>query len=88
MTSNNFCYTITNIYILYDVSDKDHIPFNVHVNSDNIPNLMDSTNNCAAKIRWNNMTQKGLDKYCMLTDKYLHEIHVPTEVIGCKNKLQ
>ena len=31
------------------------------------------------------MTQKDLDKYCMLTDKYLPEIHVLTEVIGCKN---
>ena len=31
------------------------------------------------------MTRKGLDKYCMLTDKYLHEMHVPTEVISCKN---
>ena len=57
----------------------------MHVNSDNIPNLMNSTSNCAAKIRWNSMPQKDVDKYCMLTDKYLHEIHVPTEVIGCKN---
>ena len=46
-------------------------------NSDNIPNLTDSTNN--------GVTEKGTNKYCMLTDKYLHEIHVPTEVISCKN---
>ena len=82
MTSNDFHNTVTNIDILYDVSDEGHIPFKVHVNSDNIPNLMNSTNNCAEKIRWNNMTQKDVDK-CMLTD--LPEIHVPTEVIGCKN---
>ena len=85
MTSNDFHNAITNIDILYDVSDEDHILFKVHVNSDNIPNLMNSTNNCAAKVRWNNMTQKDLVKYCMLTDKYLHEMHVLIEVIGCKN---
>ena len=88
MTSNDFHNTITNFYILYDVNDEDYIPFKVHVNdvnNDNIPNLMDSTNNYAAKIRWNNMTEKDINKYCMLTDKYLHETHVPTEVIGCKN---
>ena len=42
MTSNDFHNTITNIDILYDVSDEDHIPFKVHVNNDNIPNLMNS----------------------------------------------
>ena len=62
MTSNDFHNTITNIDILYDVSDEDHIPFKVHVNNDSIPNLMDSTNNCATKIRWNNMTEKDINK--------------------------
>ena len=68
MTSNDFHNTIINIDILYDVSDEDHIPFKVYVNSDNIPNLTDSTNNDAAKIRWNNVTEKGINKYCMLTN--------------------
>ena len=36
--------------------------FKVYVNSGNIPNLTDSTNNVngAAKVIWNNMTEKDI----------------------------
>ncbi len=31
------------------------------------------------------MTDKDVQKYCTLTDKSLHEIYIPTEVVSCKN---
>ena len=70
---------------MYDVSDEDHIPFKVYINSDNIPDLTSSINNGRAKIRWNNMTDNDINKYCMLTEGCLHDIHVPTEAVGCRD---
>ena len=64
MTSNDFHNTITNIDILYVVSDEDHIPFKVHLNNDNIPNLTNSTTNCSAKIGWNKMSEKDILYAC------------------------
>ena len=52
-----------------------------HINSDNIPDLTSSINNGRAKIRWNNMTDNDINKYCMLTEGCLHDIHVPTEAV-------
>ena len=78
---NNFHSRIIKINIMYDVSDEDHIPFKVYINSDNIPNLTSSINNGRAKIRWNNMTDNDISKYCMLTERCLHDIHVPTEAV-------
>ena len=85
VTSNDFHSCISTIDILYDVSDEDHIPFKVCVNSDRIPNLTTSTSNGSTKVRWNCMTDKDVRKYCSLTDKSLHEIYIPTEAVSCKN---
>ena len=30
------------------------------------------------------MTDKDISKYCMLTEKCLHDIHIPTEAVGCR----
>ena len=65
---------------MYDVSDED-----VYINSDNIPNLTSSINNGRAKIRWNNMTDNDISKYCMLTERWLHAIHIPKEAVGCRD---
>ena len=81
MTSNDFHSYISTIDILYDVSDEDHIPFKVCVNSDRIPNLTTSTSNGSTKVRWNCVTDKDVRKYCSLTDKSLHEIYIPTEAV-------
>ena len=54
----------------------------MYVNSDNIPNLTDNGDNDRAKIKWKSMTDS---KYCMLTNKYLHEIHIPTEEVVSKD---
>jgi hypothetical protein len=70
---------------MYDVSDEDHIPFKVYINSDNIPKLTSSINNGRAKIKWNNMTDNDISKYCMLTERCLHGIHIPTEAVGCRD---
>ena len=70
---------------MYDVSDEDHTPFKVYINSDNIPNLTSSINNVRAKIRWNNMTDNDISKYCMLTERCLHDIHIPTVAVGCRD---
>ena len=78
IASNDFHNSISKINIIYDVSDEDHIPFKVYINSDNIPNLTSSINNGRAKIKWNNMTDNDISKYCMLTERCLHDIHIPT----------
>ena len=57
----------------------------MYVNSDCIPNLTTSTSNGSTQVRWNCMTDKDVIKYCTLTDKSLHEIYIPTEVVSCKN---
>ena len=85
VTSNDFHSCISKIDILYDISDEDHIPIKMNVNSDCIPNLTTSTNNGSTKVRWNCMTDKDVRKYCTLTDKSLHEIYIPTEAVSCKN---
>ena len=51
------------------------------INSDNISNLTSSINNGRAIIRWNNMTDNDISKYCMLTERCLHDIHIPTEAV-------
>ena len=43
VASNDFHSCISKIDILYDVSDEDHIPIKVYVNSDCIPDLTTST---------------------------------------------
>ena len=85
VTSNDFHSCISKIDILYDISDEDHIPIKMNVNSDCIPNLTTITNNGSTKVRWNCMTDKDVRKYCTLTDKSLHEIYIPTEAVSCKN---
>ena len=62
VTSIDFHSCISTIDILYDVSDEDHIPFKVCVNSDRIPNLATSTSNGSTKVRWNCMTDKDVRK--------------------------
>ena len=81
IASNDFHCSISKINIIYDVSDEDHIPLKVYINSDNIPNLTSSINNSRAKIRWNNMTDNDISKYCMLTERCLHDIYIPTEAV-------
>ena len=56
VASNDFHSCISNIDIIYDISDEDHIPIKMNVNSDCIPNLTTSTNNGSTKVRWNCMT--------------------------------
>ena len=85
IASNDFHSSISKINIMYDVSDENHIPFKVHINSDTIPNLTSSINNGRAKIRWNNMTDNNISKYCMLTERCLHGTHIPTEAVWIHN---
>ena len=82
IASNDFHSSVSKKDIQYDVSDEDHIPFKVYINSDKIPNLMSSINNDRANIRWNNMTDNDISKYCMLTERCFHDIHIPTEAVG------
>ena len=85
VASNDFHSCISKIDILYDISNEDHIPIKVYVNSDYIPNLTTSTNDCSTKVRWNFMTDKYVTQYCTPTDKSLHDIYIPTEAVSCKN---
>ena len=71
VASNDFHSCIRKIDILYDISDEDHIPIKVYVNSDCIPSLTTSTNNGSTEVRWNCITYKDVRKYCTLTDKSL-----------------
>ena len=50
VASNDFHSCITKIDMLYNVSDEDHIPFKVYVNSDCIHNLTTSTSNGSTKV--------------------------------------
>ena len=84
MIASNDFHSISKINIMYDVSHEDHIPFKVYIHNDNIPNLTSCINNGRAKIRWNNMTDNDISKYCMLTERCLHDFHIPTEAVGCR----
>ena len=77
--------SVSKIDILCDVNDEDHIPFKVYIHSDNIPNVTSSINNDRANIRWNNMTDNDISKYCMFTERCLHDIHIPKEAVRCRD---
>jgi len=31
------------------------------------------------------MTDNYISKYCMLNERCLHDIHIPTEAVGCRD---
>ena len=53
VTSHDMHWAISNINILYDITDEDHIPFQIQVMVDNIPSVTQETNDLAPKINWN-----------------------------------
>ncbi len=55
VASNDFHNCISKIDILYDVSDEDHIPIKVYVNSNCISTLTTSTSNGSTKNRCKNI---------------------------------
>ena len=77
IASNYVHSSVSKIVIMYDIRDEDHIPFKVYINSDNIPNLTSNNSNDRAKIRWKNMTDNDISKYCMFTERCLLDIHIP-----------
>ena len=42
-------------------------------------NITSSINIDRVNIRWN------ISKYCVLTERCLHDIHIPTEAVGCRD---
>ena len=62
VASNDFLSCTNKVYILYNVSDEDHIPIKVCVNSDYIPTLTTSTSNGSTKVRWNCVTDKHVKR--------------------------
>ena len=77
---------MSKIDILYDVWDKDSVPFKVCVNRDILPYLIDNSSNGRAKIKEKNTTDGDIIKYCVFTDKYLYGIDVPPETVGCTDR--
>ena len=69
VSSRDFHTCINNISILYDMSDEDHIPLVMNLNTGALPSVTSQNNNLTAKISWDNMKECDPRKYLNLTDK-------------------
>ena len=85
VTSHDVHQAIDNLNILYDITDEDHIPFQIQVIVDNIPSVTQETNDLAPKINWNMVKNFELLKYQRETNKRLGEITIPVEALNCRN---
>ena len=85
VSSRDFHTCINNISILYDMSDEDHIPLVMNLNTGALPSVTSQNNDLTAKISWDNMKECDLSKYLNLTDKNLSNTDIPIEALVCKD---
>ena len=85
VTNHDVHRAISNLNILYNITDEDHIPFQIQVMVDNIPSVTQETNDLAPKINWNMVKDYELLVYQEETRKRLGEITIPVEALNCRN---
>ena len=84
VSSLDFHNSIDSISIAYEMSDEDHIPVIINVNTDYMPEYSHVTNACTNKIQWESKSERDLNKYGKQTDKHLSNVKIPVEALCCK----
>ena len=85
VSSKDFHECISDISILYEKSDEDHIPVSIELNISSLPEVTSEDNNYQAKIHWESIKENDINKYSNLTDKHLSNICIPVEALLCDN---
>ena len=84
VSSNDIHNAISNIEILYKVTDDDHFPLVIYMNADNIPKVSNENNDLVPKINWQKTKDTDLNKYHMSTCDSLEHIELPRSALNCR----
>ena len=78
---------ITNMYVLYDTIQSDHIPLVAHIDSHLAPDIdQGAANNMGNKIDWSILSEDILyEYYGVQSEILLSNVQIPTDAILCKD---
>ena len=83
VSSQNFHNCISNIVIHYDMCDDDHLPVSLDVRVDLLPTFSNDSNNIAARIKWDNISESNINLYYECTNANLGSIPLPVTTLCC-----
>ena len=77
---------IRSMEILYEESMSDHIPFTMFIETDCLPELIQSSDDHSrATIDWSKLSGDEIGSYCARTDVLLSNVFLPYEAIMCSD---
>ena len=86
VVSSKDCHSaIGNMEMLYNITDDDHIPFVVHIRTENIPKVSCENNDISTKVNWCNIKDSEIQKYYENTCELLSNVALPLEALRCNN---
>ena len=85
--SSDFTNIIVDMSIAYDLTDEDHIPVYMSLNTGLIPSLTSVSNSSSynPKISWENLKDSDLQSYCQFTHEELSKVYLPHSALNCKD---
>ena len=76
---------ISNMYIDYELSFRDHIPLVMKLNLDQLPSVENDINNVAPRLDWENIDPIKLREFTLMTELYMSNLTIPDEVLKCRD---
>ena len=72
---------ISNLYVKYNLSCRDHIPLEMNLCLDRLPTVEDETNDVTPKINWDRYNAVKLREISLMSDKHISGVSIPSEAL-------
>ena len=85
ISSEDFHATITEMDILYDITDEDHIPIIMNLNVPFIPECSPHRNDVNSRTFWNGLSPNQVSTYTNMTDEKLRLLSLNFDALSCQD---
>ena len=76
---------ISNMYIDYELSIRDHIPLVMKLNLDQLPSVEKDINNVAPRLNWDSFDPIKLREFSLMSEICMSNLIIPDEALECRD---
>ena len=76
---------ISNMYIDYELSIRDHIPLVMKLNLDQLPSVEKDINNVAPRLDWDSFDPIKLREFSLMSEICMSNLIIPDEALECRD---
>ena len=76
---------ISNMYVDYTLSFRDHVPLVMKLGLDKLPAIEDEINDVTPRLKWDSFDAIKLREYSLMSDIYINRLQIPMSALECRN---